>query len=34
MIKSFDALKESKIENKIKNINIRSNFEDKNLISK
>ena len=34
MVKSFDALKESKIENKIKNINIRSNFEDKNLISK
>ena len=34
MIKSFDALKESKIENKIKNINIRSNFEGQNLISK
>lgn len=31
MIKSFDGLKESKIENKIKNINIKSNFEDKKI---
>ncbi len=31
MVKSFDVLKKIKIENKIKNINIKSNFEDKKI---